>query len=94
MRAETEQKLNRIWYEGEAAPAWLRLLAPLYRAGNRFDRWRNTRRRPDDLGKVPIVIVGNLTVGGAGKSPLVIRLCTLLRTAGFMPGVISRGYGR
>lgn len=94
MRAETEQKLNRIWYEGEAAPAWLRLLAPLYRAGNRFDRWRNTRRRPDDLGKVPIVIVGNLTVGGAGKTPLVIRLCKLFRTAGFKPGVISRGYGR
>ncbi len=94
MRAETEQKLNRVWYEGEAPPAWLRLLAPLYRAGNRFDRWRNTRRRPGDLEKVPIVIVGNLTVGGSGKTPLVIRLCKLFRAAGCKPGVISRGYGR
>ena len=94
MRADTEKKLNRIWYEGEAPPTWLRLLAPLYRAGNRFDRWRNTRRRPDDLARIPIIIVGNLTVGGAGKTPLVIRLCKLFRAAGCKPGVISRGYGR
>ena len=94
MRAETEQKLNRIWYGGKPPPAWLRLLAPLYSLGNRFDRWRNTRRRPADLENVRIVIVGNLTVGGAGKTPLVIRLCRLLRAAGLKPGVISRGYGR
>jgi len=94
VRAETEQKLNRVWYENEPPPPWLRLLTPLYRLGNRFDRWRNTKRRPTDLENVPIVIVGNLTVGGAGKTPLVIRLCKLFRSAGYKPGVISRGYGR
>jgi tetraacyldisaccharide 4'-kinase len=38
--------------------------------------------------------VGNLTVGGSGKTPLVIRLCRLFREAGLQAGVISRGYGR
>ncbi len=42
---------------------------------------------------VPVVVVGNLTVGGAGKTPLVIALVEALRAAGYAPGVISRGYG-
>ena len=42
---------------------------------------------------LPVVIVGNLTVGGAGKTPLVIGLVEALRLEGYTPGVISRGYG-
>jgi tetraacyldisaccharide 4'-kinase len=42
---------------------------------------------------VPVVIVGNITVGGTGKTPLVIALCRTLQNAGMNPGVISRGYG-
>lgn len=42
---------------------------------------------------VPVVIVGNLTVGGSGKTPLVIALVEALRIEGYTPGVISRGYG-
>ena len=94
MRAETEQKLNRIWYGGEAIPVWLRWLVPLYRLGNRLDRWHKTRRQAKDLVDANIIVVGNITVGGVGKTPLVIRLCRLLRLAGFKPGVVSRGYGR
>jgi len=94
MRPETELKLNRIWYEGLPVPWWLRVLTPLYRVGNFLDRWINTRRRPDDLKSTRIIVVGNITVGGSGKTPLVIRLCQLLQRSGFRPGVISRGYGR
>jgi len=42
---------------------------------------------------VPVIVVGNITVGGVGKTPLVIWLVRLLRKQGFHPGVISRGYG-
>ena len=42
---------------------------------------------------VPVIIVGNITVGGTGKTPLVIWLAQLLTQQGFKPGVISRGYG-
>ncbi|MFT5453277.1 MAG: tetraacyldisaccharide 4'-kinase, partial [Enterobacterales bacterium] len=42
---------------------------------------------------VPVIIVGNITVGGTGKSPLVIHLAESLSIAGFKVGVLSRGYG-
>jgi tetraacyldisaccharide 4'-kinase len=94
MRSDIEIKLNQIWYGGEPVSWWLQALVPIYKAGNKLDRWWSLRNRPDELSSVFIIVVGNITVGGSGKTPLVIRLCHLLRQAGFNPGVISRGYGR
>ena len=93
MRADTEVRLNEIWYGNSRAPAWLRALVPAYRIGQRLDKWWQLRRRPRDLGNACVVVVGNITVGGSGKTPLVIRLCRILHDAGLAPGVISRGYG-
>jgi tetraacyldisaccharide 4'-kinase len=42
---------------------------------------------------VPVIVVGNITVGGTGKTPLIIWLAELLKNSGHKPGIISRGYG-
>jgi tetraacyldisaccharide 4'-kinase len=42
---------------------------------------------------VPVVVIGNITVGGTGKTPLVIWLAHFLRERGHAPGIVSRGYG-
>ncbi len=42
---------------------------------------------------VPVIVVGNLTAGGSGKTPLVLRIVELLREHGWKPGIVSRGYG-
>jgi len=55
----------------------------LYRSG-----WLRAERLP-----VPVVIVGNLTAGGAGKTPLTCALAEALRERGMNPGIVSRGYG-
>ncbi|MHB8346214.1 MAG: tetraacyldisaccharide 4'-kinase [Acidiferrobacterales bacterium] len=58
------------------------------------------RNRLYDLGlrpiaqlPVPVIVVGNITVGGTGKTPLVLWLSQMLRRAGYRPGIIARGYG-
>ena len=61
--------------------AWLRRLC--YRIGP-----CKVRRFP-----VPVIVVGNISVGGTGKTPLVIWLAHYLREQGWRPGIVSRGYG-
>ncbi len=70
-------------------------LDPLYAAAVAAKNLAYDREwlRPQRL-RWPVVSVGNLSVGGAGKTPLVIRLAELLRTEGLAVDVLSRGYGR
>ena len=65
-----------------------RLLAAARRAAYTLGLFKNVRL------PVPVIVVGNLFVGGTGKTPLTIWLVETLRRAGYHPGVISRGYGR
>lgn len=49
--------------------------------------------KPVHRAAVPVVVVGNISVGGTGKTPLVIWLADHLRRRGWCPGIVSRGYG-
>ena len=62
--------------------------------GARTARSYRARLARPRSGSVPVLVVGNLVVGGAGKTPTVIALVRLLRGRGYTPGIVSRGYGR
>ncbi|GIU20823.1 tetraacyldisaccharide 4'-kinase [Shewanella colwelliana] len=91
--------VNRLWYGrqlggyGLLAILLLPLSALFYLLSSvrrwRF-KWGIKQACPID---VPVIVVGNITVGGSGKTPTVIYLIELLRRQGYTPGVISRGYG-
>ncbi|MCW4151680.1 tetraacyldisaccharide 4'-kinase [Halomonas sp. 18H] len=91
-------RLAERWLEAAyTGQAWLKALRPLewlyrrvvqhraraYGAGRR-DTWR---------APVPVIVVGNITLGGTGKSPLVAWLARYLSESGWSPGILSRGYG-
>jgi tetraacyldisaccharide 4'-kinase len=84
---------NRTWYEGGTnwplrPLSWLfAALAATRRAGFAAGLLRQQRAG------CPVVVVGNLTVGGTGKTPLVIWLARRLRSQGIKVGIASRGYG-
>ncbi len=84
--------LNKLWYSHNR---WHWLLSPfsiVYRIIVAFRR-RFLKQFCQQQFPVPIIVVGNLTVGGVGKTPLVIALATQLKTRGLRVGIVSRGYG-
>lgn len=89
MRAAIEFWLTRRWYGG-VAPGWgLRLAARLYQA------LLGSRGSPVIVKiAVPVLVIGNFTAGGTGKTPLVIALARHFSARGFRPGIVSRGHGR
>lgn len=86
--------IERAWYRGARWLTWLAPLESLYRVvvERRRQAYRSGRREVWRA-PVPIVVVGNLSVGGTGKSPLVAWLVRWLMDNGWRPGIISRGYG-
>jgi len=86
--------LTQLWYGNARGAALLAPLAWLYGA------LMSARRRAYERGLLrrygvgcPVVVVGNLTVGGTGKTPLVAWLARQLQTQGYRVGILSRGYG-
>ena len=86
--------LQGRWYGNRAPPWWTRPLACSYGGVTAARRWMYRRGwlRSERL-PVPVIVVGNIVAGGAGKTPLAIALVEALRARGYKPGVVSRGYG-
>ena len=76
---------------------WLYLLSPLTFIFSALVRWRKNsyKKNPSKVwnSDVPIVVVGNITMGGTGKTPLVKHIAAELKERGYKPGLVSRGYG-
>lgn len=83
--------LQDIWW-GKAAPPWpLRVLERLY--ARIADTVAERRKSLAQRLPVPVIVVGNVAVGGTGKTPVTLTLIEMLRGLGATPGVLSRGYG-
>jgi len=95
MRMLTDALL-RAWYPspGVHGPAWVAVLRPLSLLFQQFASWRRRTlcQRQQPL-PVPVIVVGNLAVGGTGKTPLLAALAAACTARGLKVGIISRGYG-
>lgn len=94
LRLRIERAAERIWY-GRSAWRW-----PLFPVSLAYRAAVATRARLYRSGAkpvvrlpVPVIVVGNVTAGGTGKTPLVIWLAQRLGARGRSPGIVSRGYG-
>lgn len=86
--------LNRIWYDRAAPPWWLLPFSLIYGAIAALRRVLYTHHlRSSSRLPCPVVVVGNLSVGGTGKTPLVCWLVAHLLELGLRPGIVTRGYG-
>jgi tetraacyldisaccharide 4'-kinase len=88
------RRLEELWYGRSRLSLCLQPAAWAFRLIVALRRWAyGAGLLPTEtLGK-PVIVVGNLTVGGAGKTPVVVWLANTMRNAGLHPGIVSRGYG-
>ncbi|WP_028633615.1 tetraacyldisaccharide 4'-kinase [Pseudomonas parafulva] len=87
-------RLLAAWYAGHPALALLRPLEALYRRVVNRKRARFlSGETPSYRAPVPVIVVGNITVGGTGKTPMILWLIQHCREQGLRVGVVSRGYG-
>lgn len=88
------ERLVKAWYTGHSGLLVLRPLEALYRAVVQRKRQRFLAGELDSYcAPVPVIVVGNITVGGTGKTPLILWLIEHCRDRGLKVGVVSRGYG-
>lgn len=89
-----EQWFVGAWYHGSRLGLLLVPFSWLFSAAVRFRRFLYSRKLlPTTPLPVPVIVVGNIVVGGSGKTSFVVWLVDLLKANGYYPGVLSRGYG-
>lgn len=86
-----QQLMEQIWY-GDSKLRWaLWPFSLVFKCASLARRKRLKRRQKQFA--VPVIVVGNISVGGVGKTPLVAALVEALQQKGLKPGIVSRGYG-
>ena len=94
LKHKLELKLFQIWQSKQGVAKFLRPISWLYCAIVYCRRLAYTLKlKKTDKISAPVIVIGNLTVGGTGKTPLVTWLANYLKDHGYRPGIISRGYG-
>ena len=88
------KSLDKYWYDSNSVSLLLRPVSWLYCFIVRFRKiLYSLNIKKSFFTDKPVVVVGNISVGGSGKTPLLIALCDYLQSKGFNPGIVSRGYG-
>lgn len=85
--------IQKHWYRSHPGPLWLLYPLELLFLVASWCKKNTTRKSLKPL-PVPVLVVGNINVGGTGKTPTLISLINFLQSKGLNPGVVSRGYGR
>ncbi len=94
MKKTLSRHLLDIWYKDHFIGAALMPFGFLFSDFVKCRRWLyKIGVKKSEALPVPVIIVGNITVGGTGKTPLCIYLANLLQAEGYRVGIISRGYG-
>ncbi|TVP51854.1 MAG: tetraacyldisaccharide 4'-kinase [Halomonadaceae bacterium] len=86
-----KSRIERYWYASNRPLRWLWPLAQLFTGLARLRRYLHTRSAYQS--SLPVLVVGNVTVGGTGKSPFTAWLAAFVQTQGWQPVILSRGYG-
>jgi len=86
-----QQRMERMWWSEASPPVWMIAISHLYGGISRLHLWQ--RHRQARQISVPLISVGNITVGGSGKSPFVLWLAQALQGKGYAPVILCRGDG-
>lgn len=96
-KTSLEARLTAVWYSGAKA-GWLGLpldlLSGVYSLLRQFSQQDQKSKAARQAPQPPVLVIGNLIAGGAGKTPVVMAVCNWATQKGLQIGIVSRGYGQ